>query len=608
MKRISTTTVIIALAISVSSVGAWSALRATSSATPPLGLAAAMPRGALAYVEARDLHALLGAWIASETRSRYLASASYRSFRRSRLYVKLQERLADLAKGFGFAINDETLAAFAGARSAVAVYDPSRLDMLLVTETTYEQALASMVFAQAKTFTERRTSKGNAYFAKDVPTQSGYAVLHVAFAWAGGRVWIGTNEGLLAEALDGVGEGLGASVAETVRAAGDFASHDVLAWLDLERVVRNKYFDLYWIQRNGAELSDLASALIDVEFAADGVHERRWFVTKSATTVANAEWAGLARLIAAVPPGTQLSEARVADERLADAVSETLFGPEVKAATLRGSPVRDESVFAASDSGTRSAPGGRFRVLDERFQRDVDDPSVVSATPAPATSPTFLPRLSGVLQAARPKRYAVYGAVDLPPGELFCRFHNTVIVELDSPAAFDRGAYEATVTEEFGRRFLVGAGRSALTWRDADGARTLATSLLAQGGSYRVVDRYLVFARDSRSCAAAAAALGNAGAPKLGVVAGSPLRVAQVRLAEAAGPFGRLTGVLDSREAGELVQLMDADADPLRRPVLFFSENLVSLLDVVREVHTVTIVTTREGAILRERVDYVWGG
>jgi hypothetical protein len=40
--------------------------------------------------------------------------------------------------------------------------------------------------------------------------------------------------------------------------------------------------------------------------------------------------------------------------------------------------------------------------------------------------------------------------------------------------------------------------------------------------------------------------------------------------------------------------------------VLFFSENLASLLDVVRELEAVKIATTVDGTVMRERVDYVW--
>ena len=42
------------------------------------------------------------------------------------------------------------------------------------------------------------------------------------------------------------------------------------------------------------------------------------------------------------------------------------------------------------------------------------------------------------------------------------------------------------------------------------------------------------------------------------------------------------------------------------RPVMFFSENLASLLDVAKDVTDVHILTTVDGTTMREQVDYRW--
>src|SRR6185295_15852978 len=84
----------VAVAAVVTVGGTWGAFRAARAEEPAPRFAAAMPRGAL------------GVWLKSPTRDRYFQSASYRSFKRSRLYVKLQERLTDLQKGFGVEITD----------------------------------------------------------------------------------------------------------------------------------------------------------------------------------------------------------------------------------------------------------------------------------------------------------------------------------------------------------------------------------------------------------------------------------------------------------------------------------------------------------------------
>src|SRR5262245_45614808 len=90
--------------------GGWALEGAPVRASEPTRFAASMPRGALAYLELRDLGGLMKQWLASPSRGRYYASASYRAFRRSRLYLKLQDRLSDLQEGFGFELTEENLA------------------------------------------------------------------------------------------------------------------------------------------------------------------------------------------------------------------------------------------------------------------------------------------------------------------------------------------------------------------------------------------------------------------------------------------------------------------------------------------------------------------
>src|SRR6185369_10014653 len=159
-------------------------------------------------------------------------------------------------------------AEIAGGPSAIAIYDPGKLEVLVATEVPRERALASTLFAQAKSFEERKTAKGTTYYAREVSSDGGSLVQRIAFGYSGDRLWVGTSEALVAEALDGPQNGgLGPSVGDTIKAAGDFTAHDLLVWFDMERTVRNKYFNLYWIQRNAKDLDGIASGIVDLEFA-----------------------------------------------------------------------------------------------------------------------------------------------------------------------------------------------------------------------------------------------------------------------------------------------------------------------------------------------------
>jgi hypothetical protein len=588
--------------------GALSTYRNVRAQTEAPGrFAASMPRGALVYLEARDLKSLLDRWLASPVRSRYFESASYRSFTRSRLYLKLKERMASLEAGFGVAIDDTQLASLAGGRSAVAIYDPGKLEIVLATEVGRDRALGSALFAKSSSFEARQTAKGAPFFAREVAAGEGEGAQRIAFGIAGDVLWIGTSEALVAEAIDGAADGgLGAAVAETVRAAGDVTMHDMAIWFDMERSLRNKYFDLYWIHRNARELDGIASGMLDLELAPTGIVERRWYVRRDgAPPVATADAAALERLRAMAPPDAQLVEARATGEAAAPEVAEALFGPERP-------PVKVQAVSVSSreepfEDADKRPPAGRYRYLDERYDRDVDDPAgdLGGAAAAPARPP-FADRLAALVAPAAPQRHAVYGSVALAEGELFAGFDRAVVVELGAPERFDRAAFEALVAEEFGTRFVVGGDVRNVSWSDAGGVRSIAGALISQGGAYRVAGNYLVVARDAAACDGIVSRAASATVAAAGARPGA-VRVAEVRVGLAAGPFKRLTSVLDARQRGTLNEDVSADGEQgASRPVLFFSENVASLLDVVAELAVVRIETSLDGAVLRERVDYLY--
>ena len=78
-------------------------------------------------------------------------------------------------------------------------------------------------------------------------------------------------------------------------------------------------------------------------------------------------------------------------------------------------------------------------------------------------------------------------------------------------------------------------------------------------------------------------------------VTGVVERTAEVRVAQGRGAFERLTRVLDARAAGSLNEEVSdsgddaSDSAQSTRPVLFFSENVASLLDVANRSRSRTV-------------------
>src|SRR5581483_6603488 len=168
-----------------------------------LRLAGAMPRGALVYVQARDLSALMKAWTASTVRNKFYASSSYTAFSKSHVFLKFQDRRGDFEKALGFGIDEGRLTELAGGASAVAVYDIGKLDMIFVTELARERALLTTMFKKLPQFQERNAD-GGIYYAKDVQTDGGRLSQQFCFAHVGGKLIVTTSEGLMIRALAAV--------------------------------------------------------------------------------------------------------------------------------------------------------------------------------------------------------------------------------------------------------------------------------------------------------------------------------------------------------------------------------------------------------------------
>ena len=74
-----------------------------------LRLASITPRGAMVYVQARDLAALMKLWVASPVRDKFYKSKNFAAFSASHAYLKLQDRKKDFETALGFGLDESRL-------------------------------------------------------------------------------------------------------------------------------------------------------------------------------------------------------------------------------------------------------------------------------------------------------------------------------------------------------------------------------------------------------------------------------------------------------------------------------------------------------------------
>lgn len=587
-----------------------------------LRLAGALPRGALVYVQARDLSALMKAWMASTVRNKFYASPSYTAFTKSRVYLKFQDRRGDFAKALGFDIDEDRLTELAGGASAVAVYDIGKLDMAFVTELPRERALLTTMFKQLAQFQER-SADGGIYYTKDVQTDGGRLSQQFCFAHAGGKLIVTTSESLMIRALASVKSNGADSLLNDVMALADqangFATHDLTIWLDQARLNRDRLFNSYWIHQNvGRELNGIESGLLDLRITAQGLTEQRYFKLgagqKTDQETGSLKGADVAALLKFAPADAQLVEVHPQNkpEALADTVANALFGKLPTAEPTRPDVSRANNASDENSSGRTE----RYSQLDARFDVDVDDEQAPPRGNAPSrkNKPTVAPPAAPTSFVAILTKLAPLAMCELTrskadPDRPFVHFERAVVIEMKSESALDRAALEQAVVEEMRVRFVVAGVDPRFGWQDDAGVRVLGQSLLEKGAAYTVAGKYLVLASSKQFAAdIAQAAAAAAEAPR---VDGTVSFYALVRISEAKPVFDKLMAKLDGKVAAPPAPKVkkadqeeeESSDDESANNIKFFSDNLSSLVSA-STIRNMRLRREANGQLVSEQLVY----
>ena len=576
-----------------------------------LRLAGITPRGAMVYVQARDLAALMKLWIASPVRDKFYKSKNFAAFSQSHAYLKLQDRKKDFETALGFGLDESRLAELAGGASAVAVYDIGKLELVFVTEVARERAIATAMFKQAPQFQER-SSEGGVYYVRDVATDGGRLNQQFCFAHTGGKLVVTTSEGLMIRALaNAKAEGtdsLLADVTATAELAKGFTAHEVTMWLDQTRLNRSRHFNNYWIHRNVASFSNIESGLIDLRITPAGLAEQRWFkLTAGGQRPSALSNEQANALIKFAPADTQLIELRGAsatNDLLSKQVSQALFGKLPDEAEAVGEVPPDYSRDTSTE-GDEDVRVERYRRLDQRFDKDIDDDktprpqtgTAAAKAPAPPPADRFEKSVSAILANISAAGYSKMVRSKLDAAKPFVTFERAIVIEMGADQAIDRAALERTITNEMRERFVVAGVEPGLAWQDDAQVRYLAQSLLEQGAAYSISGKYLVlassreFARDILRAAASATTA---------KVEGTFEYYGVVRVSDAKPVFDKLMSKLDGKVEAAASQTADEEESS---DVKFFSENLSSFISstAIREFRT---RRQTDGAVLVEQVFY----
>jgi hypothetical protein len=578
-------------------------------------LARTMPKGALLYVQARDLSSLAGRWMASPARAQFYKSHSFTAFSRSRIYLKLQSRIKDFERAIGVGLNEERLAELSGGASAVAVYGIGDTELMFATELARPRFLTTALFQQAPRLQERR-AEGTVYYAADVTTDGGHLKQQFCFAHTRGLLLVTTTEALMLRALRNMAAaGVQSPPADSLlpdllaRASQieGFATHDLTMWIDQQRLNGNRYFTSNWIHKNGETLSIIRDGMIDLRISSSGISEQRWFAMGTEQAGAEFETQRAQQLMKYAPATAQLVKLSSVDSgqsgigQLARKVAGMLLSKAPTAGEGVGAPPSEaDSEEVSSDSHGGSGRVEGYARLDSRFDLDVDDePSRLGGDSRIASDADLATSITPIFEAVSPGGYCEIARAGLDSRQLFVDFERGIVIEMRPGTSIDRAALEATIIKALGARFVLAGVAAQLEWRDEGSIRYLAQSLLQRGVAYAVSDRYLVMASSKQLVADSIRSVASPAAPGPAVTPGGVDSYAVVRIDRAKAAFDKIVSTLDRKS----VQPASEGGDD--HEIKFFSENISSLIDALSIKEMRISRASRRGALV-ERVEYLW--
>ena len=579
-------------------------------------LANLMPKGALVYVQSKDLTSQLKTWYLSPAHKRYFSSSNYNAFSQSRLFLKFQERVQEFESAIGIVLSEDGFASVVGGESALALYDIGELEFVFTTELP-QAKLASSILAQKGDKLSTRKTAGVTYYLKSMKAEGGAENRTFAVAIVGSRAVVATSEVLMQRALKNNADNksedkLLDTVLDSAKQAEGFASHDVTLWLDQAVLNKDRYFRNYWIHNNLAELKDINKVLIDLEIASNKLLEKRWLFNSE--IAANTKESSLEQLLKFAPTSAQLVSVRQADgKNINQTLDAVIFGPKRAIAPIEAGYNPATSDSNSGEEEPTNSPYQRYISLDQRFDQDIDSPELsVNKTISEGES-KFFAALSEVLAQAKPVRFALFAEPQVETTSSFVSFNRAVVIEFEKSDSLSKEKLEKLISDELKQRFVVTGNNVSFNWQTgADNSRSLSRVLIEHGGAYLLEKNYLIFANSENYLTKLIASSKTPNNEKL-TASPNLTRFALVRLQGSKNPFDKLMRRLDGlglsttpikQNNNQSAESEDSEVDTSSGSDLLFSQNISSLIGVAGDVNLATLEQTTSNGVIKEQVSY----
>lgn len=545
--------------------GAWLVAQQGAGVKP---LSELTPAGAVVYVEAKNLGGLVTEWNGSPEKTKWLASANYQVFTRSRLLLRLQQVFEEYAAGVGVPPDMNLLTSVAGGESALAIYDINKLEALYITRLASARAMESVLWKAKEQFTAR-TAAGQTYYTKT----DGASKRTASFAIVGDLLLAATREEALTGALALVGSAQAAPVRrepwfdealQTAQGAGELR-----LVLNMEKLVRAPAFRSYWVQNNVSDLREFRAGIADVSRVTGEVREQRALLRPEAgTAVDAAPVRNLLRLVR--DPGLYRAWAQPEPEFTAQLIGGKILRPGME---------------SASDG--RTAPSVSMDAIALGNETDLE--TRLDAAPYDPPGAVYRPAaVLAMLKANRPKAVLQLQSTPAAGGQVFLK--QNAVIAVEGTSNWNAAAVKTALQEAV--EGLHTTAKLGVQWR----AQT------AQNQSYEEMDGLAGIAIAVRGSLLLIASRGDALVPVLAQLNAAPALdggsyVAGYRLTGELDAYGRMMRMINFAANGA------SSGGPDQEPDLF-ADNLASLARTLDRVQGVNFVATDDGRALRQTVRY----
>ena len=286
-------------------------------------IATLLPPGAMIYLESQDFLGQLQRWSDSGVKQRWLASANFSEFEKSRLFLRLKDRLREFDSLAGLSTDLPLVRSLAGKQAGLGLYSVRDLEFVFATRIPGGSFQEGPFFQQRARY-EQRSAEGGAYFARSGPNGT------IAFAIRGSYFFLATRESLLRTVLHNfsVAASRERLSAEPLFQEGQAAlarNGDVWMYLNMGLVQDSRYFRNEWLYKNLPETARYRAGVVRLAMQAGQYREERQFLLKEDAT---APAAIDAALLQGLPENLELLRAETATPKaIALALHDALLNP-----------------------------------------------------------------------------------------------------------------------------------------------------------------------------------------------------------------------------------------------------------------------------------------